>query len=122
MEIRKSQNSKVISGVCGGLGEYFNIDPVIVRVIFVVASLVFYLIPVVVYLVLACVMPSYDGKPDTVSDVIKSVKEHISSDEEDYNMYEADDSDDRYDDDRFPKREEGVILINGKPYNPKKFQ
>jgi phage shock protein C len=25
----------MIAGVCGGLGEYFNIDPVIVRLIFV---------------------------------------------------------------------------------------
>jgi hypothetical protein len=33
--------------------------------------------------------------------------------------YDYDDN--RYDyDDRYPKREEGVILINGKPYNPKK--
>ena len=31
--IHRSNSNKVIAGVCGGLGEYFNIDPVIVRVI-----------------------------------------------------------------------------------------
>ncbi len=29
----RSTTSKVIGGVCGGLGEYFNIDPVLVRII-----------------------------------------------------------------------------------------
>jgi phage shock protein C len=29
----RSRNNKVIAGVCGGLAEYFNIDPVIVRII-----------------------------------------------------------------------------------------
>jgi phage shock protein C len=31
--LRRSQTNKVIAGVCGGVGEYFNIDPVIVRII-----------------------------------------------------------------------------------------
>ena len=30
---------KKIAGVCGGLGEYFNIDPVILRIAFIVALL-----------------------------------------------------------------------------------
>ncbi|MFH1222800.1 MAG: PspC domain-containing protein [Pseudomonadota bacterium] len=29
---RSKQNS-VIAGLCGGLGEYFNVDPIIVRLI-----------------------------------------------------------------------------------------
>jgi len=32
----KSESNKVIGGVCGGLGEYFGIDPVIFRIIAVV--------------------------------------------------------------------------------------
>ena len=32
----KSNTNKVISGVCGGLGEYFNIDPSIIRIIWVI--------------------------------------------------------------------------------------
>jgi phage shock protein C len=34
----RSRKSRMMSGVCGGLGEYFNIDPVIVRIAFVVAA------------------------------------------------------------------------------------
>lgn len=35
----RSRNNKVIAGVCGGLAEYFNIDPVIVRIIAIVLLL-----------------------------------------------------------------------------------
>ena len=31
----KSRKNKVIDGVCGGIAEYFEVDPVLVRVIFV---------------------------------------------------------------------------------------
>lgn len=35
--IYRSTTEKVIGGVCAGLGEYFNIDPTWVRILFVVA-------------------------------------------------------------------------------------
>lgn len=34
----RSKKDKIIGGVCGGIAEYFNIDPVIVRVIAVVLA------------------------------------------------------------------------------------
>jgi len=38
-KIYRSNADCVFAGVCGGLGEYFNIDPVIVRIIWVVVTL-----------------------------------------------------------------------------------
>lgn len=35
----RSKKERMIAGVCGGVAEYFNIDPVIVRLIFVVLAL-----------------------------------------------------------------------------------
>jgi phage shock protein C len=32
----RSQDNKMIAGVCGGIAEYFNIDPVIIRLIAVI--------------------------------------------------------------------------------------
>lgn len=29
----KSKSNRVICGVCGGIGEYFNIDPTIIRLL-----------------------------------------------------------------------------------------
>jgi len=34
-------NKKVIAGVCGGVAEYFNIDPLIVRIIWAIATFVY---------------------------------------------------------------------------------
>lgn len=34
-KLYKSRENRVLCGVCGGIGEYFNIDPVIVRLILV---------------------------------------------------------------------------------------
>ncbi|MFH1685911.1 MAG: PspC domain-containing protein [bacterium] len=34
----RSRESKVIGGVCGGLGEYFDVDPVLVRIITVILA------------------------------------------------------------------------------------
>ncbi|MBN2900077.1 MAG: PspC domain-containing protein [Clostridia bacterium] len=34
-QIYRSSHNAVIGGVCGGLGEYFDIDPVIMRIIWV---------------------------------------------------------------------------------------
>jgi phage shock protein C len=35
----RSRQNRMIAGVCGGLGEYFNVDPTIVRLIFVLVGL-----------------------------------------------------------------------------------
>jgi phage shock protein PspC (stress-responsive transcriptional regulator) len=33
-KIYRSESDRMIAGVCGGIGEYFDIDPTIVRIIF----------------------------------------------------------------------------------------
>ncbi|WP_322489576.1 PspC domain-containing protein [Chloroflexus sp.] len=54
--LTRSSTDKMIGGVCGGLAQYFAVDPVIVRLIFV---LVFFIngISLPIYLVLWIVMP-----------------------------------------------------------------
>lgn len=54
--LMRSRKERMIAGVCGGLAEYFHMDPTIVRVIFVLAALVNG-IGLIVYLVLWLVMP-----------------------------------------------------------------
>lgn len=36
----RSTKEKMIGGVCGGMAEYFEIDPVLIRILFVVATFV----------------------------------------------------------------------------------
>lgn len=35
----RSSKNKIIAGVCGGLGEYFGVDPVIIRLLWVLLTL-----------------------------------------------------------------------------------
>jgi phage shock protein C len=35
----RSQSDRMVAGVCGGLAKYFNIDPTVIRLIFVVLAL-----------------------------------------------------------------------------------
>lgn len=54
----KDQSTKMICGVCSGLAQYFNIDPTIVRIIWVVASLILVGIGgVLVYAACALILP-----------------------------------------------------------------
>ncbi len=36
----RSRNDRWLAGVCGGIGAYFNLDPTVIRVLFVLFSLV----------------------------------------------------------------------------------
>lgn len=54
--LRKSDDRKIF-GVCGGLGEYFDIDPTLIRIAFLVSIIIFGS-GLLLYLILAIVMPS----------------------------------------------------------------
>jgi phage shock protein C len=53
----RSRNDRIISGVCSGLGTYFGIDPTVVRVIAALLLLVSFGTMILIYLVLALVIP-----------------------------------------------------------------
>lgn len=38
-KLYRSKKNRMIAGVCGGLGDYFNIDPTLVRLLFVLIGL-----------------------------------------------------------------------------------
>jgi phage shock protein C len=54
--LTRTRNDRMIAGVCGGLGHYFSVDPVIVRLIFVVLAITTFITPVI-YPVLWLIMP-----------------------------------------------------------------
>lgn len=55
-KLQKSSTDKKIAGVCGGLGEYFNIDPIIPRAIFLL-FLIMGGSGIILYLILALLLP-----------------------------------------------------------------
>jgi phage shock protein C len=52
----RSRKDRVLWGVCGGLGQYFNIDPVIFRIIFVVTIFVG-MSGALVYVIMTLIVP-----------------------------------------------------------------
>lgn len=59
--LRRSRTNRQIAGVLGGLAEYFHIDPTLLRVVYVVGSIVSAAFPgVLVYLVLWLLIPEVD--------------------------------------------------------------
>jgi phage shock protein C len=53
----RSSSNKVIAGVCGGLGEHFDVDPTLMRLITVVAALASFGVVLIFYLLAWIVIP-----------------------------------------------------------------
>ena len=57
-KLYRSTRHRMLLGVCGGLGEYFGVDPTIIRLVWVVVSIVTGIFAgIVVYLIAAVVIP-----------------------------------------------------------------
>ena len=62
--LTRSSRHKMIAGVCGGLAEYFDLDPTVVRVTYVLISVVSVAFPgILAYIILMFVMPAPDTAP-----------------------------------------------------------
>lgn len=59
-KLYRSDTNKVWKGVIGGFGEYFNIDPVLLRIIFIFFVLATGIIPgVLTYIIAVFVIPKH---------------------------------------------------------------
>jgi phage shock protein PspC (stress-responsive transcriptional regulator) len=61
--LTRSSRERMLTGVAGGLAEYFDLDPVVVRLIWVGAAVVTGGLAIPAYLVMWMVMPRDDGTP-----------------------------------------------------------
>ena len=58
-ELKRRRDLEKLAGVCAGLGDYFDLDPTLVRVVFAVGTVFTGILPgVILYLVLALVIPA----------------------------------------------------------------
>lgn len=78
----RSETNRVIAGVAGGLGEYFNLDATIIRILFVLLT-VFGGSGLVIYIVLWLIIPEKNSRPkdskDAIRDNIEDMKETTQS-------------------------------------------
>lgn len=76
--LQRSSVDKIIAGVCGGLADYFNIDPAFIRLIFVLLA-IGKGFGVVLYLILWIVMPERAVAPSGV-ETKGATKKQVSRD------------------------------------------
>jgi phage shock protein C len=55
--LTKSNTNKMISGVCGGLAEYYGWDATLIRLVFAFATVFAIGSPIIIYLIMAIVIP-----------------------------------------------------------------
>ena len=81
----RDPDNDVIGGVCGGIGAYFDIDPIWLRLAFV-ASVIFFGTGILLYIILWVIIPEAKttsdklemrGEPVNVENIEKSVREEI---------------------------------------------
>jgi phage shock protein C len=56
MQKRLVRKNKKIFGVCGGLGDYFDMDPTVIRAMFLIGVIIFGS-GILLYIILALIMP-----------------------------------------------------------------
>lgn len=59
-KLERSRTQKMICGVCGGIGEYFNIDPTLIRLAWVLLTFGSIGMGIIVYFIAAIIIP--DGE------------------------------------------------------------
>ncbi len=59
-KLYKSDKDKVLSGVIGGIGEYVDIDPTVLRLVFILIAIMTGIFPsIVAYIIAALVVPKH---------------------------------------------------------------
>lgn len=72
MKTLKKSNNRKIFGVCGGIADYFGIDPSIIRLAVVVLSLFSVGTGIIVYIIAALIMPENTTSYEEDIDNLKS--------------------------------------------------
>ena len=74
----KSRTDKMVFGVCGGLADYFNVDPVLVRIAFVVLTVAGGS-GILLYLILAILMPQQETSAVAPGDIVRENLQSITA-------------------------------------------
>lgn len=56
-KLYRSLDERMLAGVCGGLGKYLNTDPTVIRILFVVLTLIGFGGGIILYLAMWLIVP-----------------------------------------------------------------
>jgi phage shock protein PspC (stress-responsive transcriptional regulator) len=64
-KLYRSRNKKVVAGIAGGLGDYLDVDPVIIRIIIVLTT-IFNGVGLLIYIIMWIVIPEEEYDPSKI--------------------------------------------------------
>ena len=82
----RNMDDRILAGVCSGLGAYVNLDPVIIRIIFIIVTLSG--ISILIYLIMWIVIPpalttaeklEMQGDPVNIDNIEKTIKKEMGN-------------------------------------------
>ena len=97
-KLYRDPDDRVLGGVCSGLGAYFNFDPVIIRLIFVLLVFLGAGSSLIIYIILWIVVPKASnsaqrlemrGEEVNINNISKNIKEEIQDVKENYEKFKA---------------------------------
>jgi phage shock protein PspC (stress-responsive transcriptional regulator) len=81
-KLRRSNTDRVFLGVAGGLGQYFEVDPVLVRVVFVILAFFSGGLVILLYLLIALLIPqegsAAQGSTEAIKENLRSLEQEVS--------------------------------------------
>ena len=92
----RDPDHRVLGGVCGGLGAYFNMDPIVLRIIFAILFFITFPAAPIAYIILWIAVPKaitttqrleMRGQEATVKNIEKSIKEEVKEVKESYKKF-----------------------------------
>jgi phage shock protein PspC (stress-responsive transcriptional regulator) len=95
-KLYRDPDDKVLGGVCSGLGAYFNLDPVMVRIIFILLVILGAGSFLLVYIILWIVVPKarntaerleMKGEEVNITNISKSIKEEFQDVKQNYHSF-----------------------------------
>jgi len=75
----RSNTDRMISGVCGGLAKYFNLDPVLIRVLAVLITLLTSGGGIIAYIIMAIIVPAENSTAANTDDVVRENAEDLKT-------------------------------------------
>ncbi|HBI56550.1 MAG TPA: PspC domain-containing protein [Firmicutes bacterium] len=60
----RSEKNRLVAGVCGGLGQYFAVDPVLIRLAFALLMVFKFWLGLIAYILAAILIPEKGSNPD----------------------------------------------------------
>ena len=92
----RDPDHRVLGGVCSGMGAYFNMDTVILRIIFAILFFATFPAAMIAYIILWIAVPKaittaqrleMRGQEATVKNIERSIKEEVKEEKKNYNNY-----------------------------------